>query len=132
MNRELLAHLRRYTLIPVGVLLIVIGVFFFFSPFPIGVPFAGVGMFLLLANSTRALRIVRRMRARFHWLDRRVRRIEEKLSGRLRETLEQSRPEMLIEELAAAAGRIVSDDPGTAPNRRRSRTRRNGCRRARH
>lgn len=91
MTRLLFNRLAHVTLIGLGLLLVAVGVMFFFSPFPIGVPFAGVGLFLLLTRSERAQRVVRRLRTRHAWLDQRITRIEDKSKGRLRDVLASSR-----------------------------------------
>ncbi len=92
MTRLFLDRLAHMAIVGLGLLLVAIGVMFFFSPFPIGVPFAGVGLFVLLTRSTRARRVIRRLRTRHDWLDRRIVRIEDKSNGRLRDVLASSRP----------------------------------------
>jgi len=91
-NTRLIDPFLRYALVGFGLVLVAVGVMFFFSPFPIGVPFAGFGLFLLLTSSKRAQRIIRRLRARHDWLDRRMQGIEDKSSGKLRAALETSKP----------------------------------------
>ncbi len=93
MTRRILDRLLHATLVGFGLILVAVGVMLFFSPFPIGVPFAGVGLFLLLTRSRRAQRIIKNLRTNNAWLDQRIVRIEDSSNGRLRSVLASSRPD---------------------------------------
>lgn len=82
----------RIVVVPFALVLLVVGAILTPTPLPFGIPMMAVAIFLLIGSSKPALRLVRRLRRRWNWLDRLLSMFEERTGGSVARTFQRSRP----------------------------------------
>ena len=81
-----------YLLTPLLVVMFLVGLVLAPTPIPLGIPIMAVAVFLLIATNPHAAQLVLRLRARFARIDWCLRFVEERVSGKIGDTLRRTRP----------------------------------------
>lgn len=84
--------MARLVLVPFALVLLVVGATLAPTPIPFGLPMIALALFILIGTSKTALRLVRRARRRWDWLDNALTALESKSKGAVARTFKRSRP----------------------------------------
>ncbi|WP_404405788.1 hypothetical protein [Pelagibacterium halotolerans] len=87
--------MARFVLVPFALVLLIVGAIVAPTPIPFGVPMMALALFILIGTSKTALRLVRRARRRWDWLDDALTVLEQKSKGAVARTFKRSRPTRL-------------------------------------
>ncbi len=82
----------RIVVVPFALVLLLAGAIITPTPLPFGIPMMAVAIFLLIGSSKLALRLVRRLRRHWGWLDNLLSMFEERTAGSVARTFRRSRP----------------------------------------
>ncbi|MCD7059328.1 hypothetical protein [Pelagibacterium xiamenense] len=84
--------MARLVLVPFALVLLIVGAILAPTPIPFGIPMVALALFILIGTSKTALRLVRRTRRRWDWLDDALAALEQKSEGTVARTFKRSRP----------------------------------------
>lgn len=88
----------------VGLALLIVGIPLTISPIPLGIVIVAIGVVILVASNPLAASILKRLRAKYPWLNRFFRKAEDVLPDELADALDKTEDKSDLDEPAEAPG----------------------------